>query len=416
MSERWLSASDVGQGSEIRRGLARFTMKQEETDVPMIRSRMCFALLTLAAACSSTTNPDLFAGADGGAEDSSNIPAAKYGFDGAAGEDSSYAQDVRQQDGGSAEAGTCSTCARDWNQFPPVAQIDGVSELWIVSDIHGDYAAFTKLLSGAHVIVGIPASPQQVEWTAGAAVLVVVGDLIDKGPDAPDVVRLLAALQKSAASAGGRVVATMGNHEAEFLADPTNSKASGSDGIDPELNSIGLTPAQTAAGDDDIGQFVRNLPFAARIDNWFFAHGGKTGGKTIAQLSDDLRSGVDSSGFGAPVLSAADSLLEARLAKTGPQWWDATNDAQGLLTQWTRALGTTHLVMGHQPGAVGFADGTSRAADQMMQKYGGLLFLVDTGLSVGADNTGGALLHVTSVGGTNEAWREVLPNGSTKSL
>jgi hypothetical protein len=47
--------------------------------------------------------------------------------------------------------------------------------------------------------------------------------MIDKGPDAPDVVRFLSALQTSAASAGGRVIVTMGNHEAEFLAAPTNS-------------------------------------------------------------------------------------------------------------------------------------------------------------------------------------------------
>jgi hypothetical protein len=318
-------------------------------------------------------------------------------------------------DGGS-EGGKCSACARDWNAFPPIAQVDGASELWVVSDVHGDYSSFTTLLAGAKVIPSAPASPAGAKWGAGKAVLVVVGDMIDKGPDAPDVVRFLSALQTSAASAGGRVIVTMGNHEAEFLADSSNSKASGPDGIDPELQAIGLTPAQTAAGDDDIGAFIRNLPFAARVDDWFFTHAGKTDGKTIAQLSSDLQTGVDSSGFGAPVLSATDSLLEARLAKSGPQWWDATNDAQTLLTQWTQALGAKHLVMGHQPGAVVFSDGTQRAADQMVQAYGGLLFLVDTGLSVDADNTGGALLHVTGVGSSRVSWQEVRPNGSTKSL
>ena len=179
---------------------------------------------------------------------------------------------------------------------------------------------------------------------------------------------------------------------------------------------LGFSPAQTAAGANDIGQFLRNLPFAARVGSWFFVHAGKTDGKNIAQLTGDLRSNVDASGFGAPLLSAADSMLEARLEKSAPQWWDATNDAHGLLSQWTQSLGVKHLVMGHQPGAVLFADGSKRAADQMVAKYSGLLFLIDTGLSVGSDGTGGSWLHVTGASTAGEAWEEFLPNGQKKPL
>lgn len=319
--------------------------------------------------------------------------------------------------GGSPDGSTssCSTCARDWNKFPAVAEFDGPSELWVVSDVHGDYQALTKLLAGARVMSAAPASPQSAVWTAGTANLIVVGDLIDKGPDAPDVVRLLIALQTSAAAAGGRVVVTMGNHEAEFLADPSNSKASGADGIDGELQTDGLTPAATAAGDNDVGSFIRNLPIAARVGAWFFAHAGNTGGKTIAQLRADLQGGIDSAGFGAPILAAPDSILEARLSSS-PNWCDATQNAQGLLSGWAGALGVHHLVMGHQPGAVTFADGTRRSADQMVQLYGGALFLIDTGMSVGADNSGGALLHVSQASSSTESWESVRPDGSTHSL
>jgi hypothetical protein len=318
--------------------------------------------------------------------------------------------------GATPDGGACPVCARDWSQSPPIVEVDGAPELWVVSDVHGDYKAYTKLLSGAGVISGPPAAPQQVAWQAGHAVMVVVGDLIDKGPDAPDVVRLTAALAASAAAQGGRVIVTMGNHEAEFLANPEDGPATKSDGLDPELVTVGLTPEETAAGADDIGRFVLGLPFAARVGDWFFVHAGDTGGQTVEQMSSALRSGVEAMGFGAPVLSADASMLEARLSKSGPQWWDATGDPAGLLGQWTAALGTRHLVMGHQPGAVGFADGTVRASDRMVAAYGGLLFLVDTGLSVGADDTGGAMLHVVSPGGPGEAWSEVFPDGTTKAL
>ncbi len=317
-------------------------------------------------------------------------------------------------DGGGTAA--CSGCARDWNAYPAIAQLDGVSELWVMSDVHGDYNAFTTLLTGAKIIASAPATPQAVQWSAGTAALVIVGDLIDKGPDAPDVIRLLIALRAAAEKAGGHVIATMGNHEAEFLADPMNSKASGAGGLDAELVSLNLTPADTAAGKNDVGQFIRDMPVAARVDDWFFVHAGKTDGKSVAQLSGDLQMGIDGMGFGAPVLSATDSLLEVKLGKGSPNWWDATMNAQTLLSQWTQALGVKHLVMGHQPGAVSFADGTTRAADQMIQKYGGLLFMVDTGLSVGADGTGGALLHVTGAGTAGAAFQEVSPSGKTSAL
>jgi hypothetical protein len=305
---------------------------------------------------------------------------------------------------------------RDWSRHPAVAQLDDVQELWAMSDVHGDYQAFTRLLTGAGLIAGAPSAPANAQWTGGASVLVIVGDLIDKGPDAPDVIRLVSALSQSASVAGGAVVATMGNHEAEFLANPENGPASSATGIDPELAALNYTPADTAAGNNDIGEFLRSMPVAARVDNWFFCHAGDTGGQTIAELESAVEAGVDSDGYGTQALSATSSLLEARLSGSGPQWWDATQDPQGLLTQWASAVGATHLVMGHQPGAVKFADGTQRAADQMYQAYGGALFLLDTGMSVDVANTGGALLHVVNVGLQSESWEKVLPDGRTQAL
>ena len=259
--------------------------------------------------------------------------------------------------------------------------------------------------------------PGELRWTGGNAVRVVTGDMIDKGPDAPDVINLLRALQTSAPASGGQVIVTMGNHEAEFLANPQNSSATGSFGIDSELQSLGLGLDATAAGSDAIGAWLRQLPFAARVDDWFFVHGGNTNGATLAELTTQLESGVDSQSFASTVLVGDDSMLEARLESSPPQWWDATGNATSLLRTWTGALGVEHLVMGHQPGKVGITgSGPDRPAATMAAEYGGLLFLIDTGMSVDVDNTGGALLHVTNVGMSNETWEEVLPDGSTHSL
>ncbi len=362
-------------------------------------SALCFTAVAFAFAC--------------GGDDATSPIGASDGGEGDAVTDTSLSDSTLPMDS-AADAAPAS--ARNWAEFPAIAQIDGVSEIWAMSDIHGDYATVTKLLAGANVITKIPDEPAQVVWNQGTAVLVIVGDLIDKGPDAPDVVRMIEALKISAAAVGGQVVVTMGNHEAEFFADPNNDKASGEAGLDPELEAIGFSPDATAAGDDDIGSFLRDLPIAARVDDWFFVHAGKTDGLTTTALSAEIQNQIDDAGFGASVLAGDASILEARLNNSPPQWWDATNDAGGLLTEWTNAVGAHHLVMGHQPGAVGLAGSPNRSSDDMFAAYGGLLFLIDTGMSVGVDNTGGALLHVKNAGTVTVSWEEALPNGSKKSL
>ena len=52
----------------------------------------------------------------------------------------------------------------------------------------------------------------------------------------------------------------------------------------------------------------------------------------------------------------------------------------------------------------------------MYAAYGGLVFLIDTGMSIGVDNTGGALLHIKNAGAADESWEEVLPSGAKKSI
>jgi hypothetical protein len=294
--------------------------------------------------------------------------------------------------------------------------IDDAAEIFAVSDVHGDYDAYVTLLVSAQLLAAVPDQPNQAHWTGGQAVLVVVGDLIDKGPDSLDVIQLTMALADSASAAGGRVVATMGNHEAEFLADPENAKASALDGVDAELASVGWTPEDTGLGKNAWGAFLRGLPFAARVNGWFFAHAGPTDGRTLDELGAALRTDVDAHGFGAPLLSDPGSILEARLSNTGPQWWDATGDPKALLDAWMGALGVNHVVVGHQPGDVAFADGSLRPRDTIFTKYKRRLCLIDTGLSVDVDATGGAWLHIIDPGTANEASSVILPDGSSQPL
>jgi hypothetical protein len=76
-----------------------------------------------------------------------------------------------------------------------------------IGDIHGDFDDFVLLLKKLALV------DRGNHWTGGTSTLVQTGDLIDRGPKGRQVMDLLMALEKEAASAGGHVVVLLGNHE-----------------------------------------------------------------------------------------------------------------------------------------------------------------------------------------------------------
>src|SRR5215475_1505742 len=76
-----------------------------------------------------------------------------------------------------------------------------------VGDVHGDLPAFKAILAQAGLVDDAGA------WTGGDAVFVQVGDLIDRGPAMRAALDYAMALEKDAASHGGRALFLLGNHE-----------------------------------------------------------------------------------------------------------------------------------------------------------------------------------------------------------
>jgi Calcineurin-like phosphoesterase len=308
--------------------------------------------------------------------------------------------------------------ARDWAVNPPIVEVDTTADIFAMGDVHGDYDRLVKLLLRGKIIEGIPTAPGQARWAAGKSVLICTGDMIDKGHNSIEVILLFKALQADAPSAGGRVIVTMGNHEAEFLADPV---------CDPkavefleDLARQRLDARQVADGLDGlgIGAFLRSLPFAARVNDWFFAHAGNSQGMTLEQLGSSLRDGVNAREYAADVLLADNSLLEARL-HPHPWWEDATatpKENRARLRHGIEALGVKHLVIGHQPGKVEFSGGTKRKKGEIYQNFDGLIFLIDVGMSncPELDDSEGALLHIH--GGDPARATALFPDGTKRRL
>jgi hypothetical protein len=277
--------------------------------------------------------------------------------------------------------------------FAVIYQKDMVDTLYAMSDVHGGYARLVSLLSTYGLVPAAPSTPEQATWSGGNATLVVIGDMIDKGPQGLEVMDFLHALEASAPTAGGELIVTLGNHEAEFLADPLNSKATASDGIDVELTMDNLIPATIASDADPRGHWLRSRPLGARVGRWFFAHSGDTQGMTIAQLETSLGAAL-MNGYGDPAITGTNSILESK-------GWET---AAGVGAQYTSALGVDHLVFGHQPAALG-------PRGMIATDGQGTLFRIDCGMSPDVNDSQGVLLQIVR-SGAGEVATELNADGS----
>jgi hypothetical protein len=83
----------------------------------------------------------------------------------------------------------------------------GVDRVVAISDVHGAYDAMVRTLASAGVI------DEAAGWVAGKTHLVIIGDLLDRGPDSRKVMDLVMRLEREAIAQGGRVHQLLGNHE-----------------------------------------------------------------------------------------------------------------------------------------------------------------------------------------------------------
>lgn len=87
----------------------------------------------------------------------------------------------------------------------------GVDRIVAMSDVHGAYDAMVRTLANAGLV------GEDLGWTGASSHLVIVGDLLDRGPESRAAMDILMRLEGEAAAAGGKVHVLVGNHEAMNL-------------------------------------------------------------------------------------------------------------------------------------------------------------------------------------------------------
>jgi hypothetical protein len=280
------------------------------------------------------------------------------------------------------------------------------TRLVAVADVHGAHDRFVALLRAAQLV------DANAHWSGGKAVLVQLGDTIDRGPDDRRVLDLLM-----------RVVVLLGNHEVMNLHGDLRyvSKESYASFATPSSQALdekplGYAEHREAFGPTGVyGRWLRRRPFVAIVSDVAFVHGGLVtelaarGAERVneaahAQLArfDEARAALVArrpelalAELDALTAAAGEELTKSDLSESqrkllgvfaqyptwlcahpsGPVWfrgyarWD-DGELDAKLPAILEGLGVRRIVVGHTPNADG----------RIHVRANGAVVLADTGL------------------------------------
>ncbi|MEP0266378.1 ankyrin repeat domain-containing protein [Dokdonia sp.] len=144
-------------------------------------------------------------------------------------------------------------------------EYQGVSKVAAISDIHGQYDTFIKLLKNNNII------NQQGKWSFGQGHFVVAGDIFDRGSQVTEVLWFLYDLENQAQEQGGKVHVLLGNHDVMVLNGNLRS-------VHPKYTEVATIlgkPFHTFFTDETVlGNWLRTRPVVVKINTLLFTHGG----------------------------------------------------------------------------------------------------------------------------------------------
>lgn len=213
--------------------------------------------------------------------------------------------------------------------------------LWVIGDIHGEAEKLRALLVTAGLL------DRDLHWSGGSAVLVCLGDYVDRGPDGLGVIDLLMRLEGEAQAAGGRLYTLLGNHEPMLLA----ARSYGDAWRDARGRSFverwRLGRGQTRDLHDltpQMGAWLTRRPVVVRVGPYLFVHADATMYLRYGQTLRDVNLAFYEA-MHATNPTAWDKLLRDFAERGAFGGENGVANAEKLLS----AYGGERLVHGHTP-------------------------------------------------------------------
>lgn len=302
-----------------------------------------------------------------------------------------------------------------------------------IGDVHGDLDSLISILQKTNLL-----DPNR-HWSGGNATLIQTGDLIDRGPKSRAVLDFMMALEKEAPRRKGAVRISLGNHEAMNImgdlryvvpedyaafADSRSEQRQSAAFLvysrfiverQGQVNQVnwklahppGFLERQQAFGQQGkYGKWLRALPPINKAGDSIFMHGGislELASLTVEKINQTVRDELQlfdtckqymvDNGL-ALAFFTFDELLEAErtqqaqvpgqclemgrwfsINESGPLWFRGYNswtEAEGEtnLTRLTEALRVKRIVAAH----------TTQPNGEIRRRFGGKVFLIDTGM------------------------------------
>lgn len=226
----------------------------------------------------------------------------------------------------------------------PFERYVGVKKFVALSDIHGQHHILIELLKKHKVIDSAEA------WIYGDGHLVIVGDVMDRGPQVTESLWFLYKLEKEAATAGGKVHTLLGNHELMVMHGDIgyiNPKYRYTTGITQKLYPDFFND-QTV-----LGQWLRSKNITTVINGFGFVHGGFSKKviekeKSLSTLNDMFKTQIVPGG---EITNKSNGLLSMLYFDNGPLWYRGYANPEGFdeatADSILAALDIESIVVGH---------------------------------------------------------------------
>ena len=244
-----------------------------------------------------------------------------------------------------------SAIARDWVKYPASIELTGVKRVAAVGDVHGAFDQFSNTLEALKVAQKVPGSQFDMEWTGKETLLVLTGDICDRGKYTKELYDLIIKLEKQAPKTGGRVIALLGNHEAMLLngqvedwaKNLTSYKKQHYQNTLDSFTNAGLDFHEAISEKGKYGAWIRNRPLFAIVNGFMFAHGGlprnpTTKSTLVANYIDDVEKGDWKKGI----------FMDHNGPLWNRKWWKYDDQ----VTKCLQVLGVHGIVFGHTVGAI----------------------------------------------------------------
>lgn len=173
---------------------------------------------------------------------------------------------------------------------PMPDNIENVSRILAISDVHGDYENFVEILIAAAVI------DSSLNWIWGDGQLVIAGDVFDRGAAVTECLWLIYRLEREAPVQGGGVQYLLGNHELMVLrGDLRYVNDRYSQGI---AKRSGFAYDDLFGAEMELGRWLRTKHTVVRLNRILFVHGGLMPEHLrifgdFSKINEEVRSGLD---------------------------------------------------------------------------------------------------------------------------